>query len=215
MSDSHLPQCSVCCRPNTHGGLYCRLDYCNDPPPSVDCFGKPFQYLGMDGQQLEDELDTVITDSIDQDWSPRWAARDLVRWLKQQQAQAIVDARQQKQVVQTPRYIKAEGEGRVDGRWVWPDDPAYPAEVQTDGLDKLLIESQRGLIGALQRSNDAKNEALHQAEQAVQAFLDMVNVMQRVGCVPIPAILETAQHNCPIILESITKALSHSSETGK
>lgn len=57
-------------------------------------------------------------------------------------------------------------------------------------------------------------EALGVSSQAVQAFLDMVNVMDRVGAVPIPAILETAQHNCPIILEQIAAALTSTKKEG-
>ena len=51
-------------------------------------------------------------------------------------------------------------------------------------------------------------DALKNARQGVQAFLDMVNVMQRFQALPIPAILETAQHNCPIILAQIDAALA-------
>jgi len=51
-------------------------------------------------------------------------------------------------------------------------------------------------------------KAAQDANQAVQAFLDMVNVMQRIGAIPIPAILETAQHNCPIIRDNLNAALA-------
>ena len=49
--------------------------------------------------------------------------------------------------------------------------------------------------------------ALTNASQAVQAFLDMVNIIQKWQALPIPAILETAQHNCPIILDQARAAL--------
>lgn len=51
-------------------------------------------------------------------------------------------------------------------------------------------------------------DALGDARGAVQAFTDMVSVMQRWQAIPIPAILETAQHNCTIILEKIDAALT-------
>ena len=51
-------------------------------------------------------------------------------------------------------------------------------------------------------------EALQDSRRCVQAFLDMVNIIQRVQALPIPAILETAQHNCPIILQDIDAALA-------
>jgi hypothetical protein len=55
---------------------------------------------------------------------------------------------------------------------------------------------------------DALREALAMAENAVQAHLDMVNVIQKWNALPIPAILETAQHNCPIVLEQVRAALA-------
>lgn len=67
------------------------------------------------------------------------------------------------------------------------------------------ITRQRAVIETL-------TAALVDARGATQAFLDMVRVMQRVGAVPIPAILETAEHNCPIILESTDAALSTARE---
>ena len=51
-------------------------------------------------------------------------------------------------------------------------------------------------------------DALEDSKRAVQAFLDMVNVMQRVQALPIPVFLETAQHNCPIILQNLDQALA-------
>ena len=51
-------------------------------------------------------------------------------------------------------------------------------------------------------------EALGNARSATQAFLDMVNVVQRFQTLPIPAILETAQHNCPIIIAEADAALA-------
>lgn len=62
-------------------------------------------------------------------------------------------------------------------------------------------------------SNDVNAEAellptLQAARQAVQAFLDMVNIIQKWQALPIPAILETAQHNCPIILEQLDAAIA-------
>jgi len=59
------------------------------------------------------------------------------------------------------------------------------------------IDSQAELVGVLEN-----------AKGCAQAFLDMVNVIQRVQALPIPAILETAQHNCPIILGQINAALA-------
>lgn len=63
-------------------------------------------------------------------------------------------------------------------------------------------------IQATEARMAAAVEALEDSKRAVQAFLDMVNVMQRVQALPIPAILETAQHNCPIILQNIDQALA-------
>ena len=51
-------------------------------------------------------------------------------------------------------------------------------------------------------------DALEDSKRAVQAFLDMVNVMQRVQALPIPVFLETAQHNCPIILQNLDQELA-------
>jgi hypothetical protein len=51
-----------------------------------------------------------------------------------------------------------------------------------------------------------------ESQQAVQAFLDMVSVMQRVQAVPIPSILETAAHNCPIIIARIEAAIAKATD---
>lgn len=51
-------------------------------------------------------------------------------------------------------------------------------------------------------------EALNDARQAVQAFADMVAIMQRWQALPIPAILDAAEHNCPIILAKLDALLA-------
>lgn len=58
-------------------------------------------------------------------------------------------------------------------------------------------------------------EANRTARHAVQAFFDMVNVIQRVQALPIPSILETAQHNCPIILAQIDDAIARATDQGE
>jgi len=69
-------------------------------------------------------------------------------------------------------------------------------------------ESDRDAILHIARAHDALVRALEQAEQGVQAFLDMVNIMQKFQALPIPAVLELAQHNCPIMLADARAALA-------
>lgn len=51
-------------------------------------------------------------------------------------------------------------------------------------------------------------EAAEQAHGAVRQFLAMVDAIQKFQALPIPKILEIAQHNCPIILQAIDAALA-------
>jgi NTP pyrophosphatase (non-canonical NTP hydrolase) len=78
-----------------------------------------------------------------------------------------------------------------------PTGSALPIAARSDPDICLLVEQR-----------DALRAALAMAEPAIQAFLDMVNVIQKWNTLPIPAILETAQHNCPIVLEQVRAALA-------
>lgn len=60
------------------------------------------------------------------------------------------------------------------------------------------------LIGASPEMLDALKEAVH----AVEAFNNMVEVMRKFETLPIPSFLDTAAHNCPIVLARIRDAIS-------
>ncbi len=80
-----------------------------------------------------------------------------------------------------------------------------------DFTDKAAQISARAIVLAIQATEARAQglvDALEDSKRAVQAFLDMVNVMQRVQALPIPVFLETAQHNCPIILQNLDQALA-------
>ena len=83
----------------------------------------------------------------------------------------------------------------------------FEARLHESEQNELAVIRQ---LAASERRCAELREALQNSTYAVQAFLDMVNVIQRFQILPIPAILETAQHNCPIILESAKAALAAS-----
>ena len=66
----------------------------------------------------------------------------------------------------------------------------------------------RASTEALEARVKVLEEALEEARGGIQAFSDMVNIIQKWQALPIPAILETAQHNCPVILEHIDAILT-------
>lgn len=95
---------------------------------------------------------------------------------------------------------------------------AYRDADQTDALagyveagemdDDEAVQSALLAIQATEARAQGLVDALEDSKRAVQAFLDMVNVMQRVQALPIPVFLETAQHNCPIILQNLDQELA-------
>jgi hypothetical protein len=105
-----------------------------------------------------------------------------------------------------------EGEMRAnEGDWIirgvqgelYPCKPDIFAATYTPAEDSNASDTRQ-----IVEQRDALREALAMAENAVQAHLDMVNVIQKWNALPIPAILETAQHNCPIVLEQVRAALA-------
>lgn len=96
------------------------------------------------------------------------------------------------------------------------------ADPEADAWDDGFVEGCSRCVAAIRAIPAATPdpltaklvEALQDSRRCVQAFLDMVNVIQRVQALPIPAILETAKHNCPIILQYIDAALAAAEERG-
>jgi len=91
-----------------------------------------------------------------------------------------------------------------------PSNPKYVTKHDAAMLLKELAQEAGSTITYLElRQMQMKADiaamrgVLDACKGAVQAHLDMVNVMARVGAVPIPTILERSQHNCPIILSQI------------
>lgn len=91
----------------------------------------------------------------------------------------------------------------------YPEDTYYHKNCMAGSYDELgHIQSIVLAIQATEARAQGLVDALEDSKRAVQAFLDMVNVMQRVQALPIPVFLETAQHNCPIILQNLDQELA-------
>ena len=96
-------------------------------------------------------------------------------------------------------------------RETFPEDTTYFKHNwrSLPGLNQRVIDELVALSITPSPSADVETRAaLEAAKDGIQAFLDMVNVIQRVQALPIPAILDTAQHNCPIIIQQIEAALT-------
>jgi hypothetical protein len=97
-------------------------------------------------------------------------------------------------------FITAVGGGVIDAVGVTGEPDKYHLATPIENLkargNKLWNENEKLKTVLVEAQG-----AISANHGAVQAFLDMVNVM-RVGAVPIPAILDTAQHNCARILEN-------------
>jgi hypothetical protein len=74
-----------------------------------------------------------------------------------------------------------------------------------------IHRAEFGRLSDIVAAKDAEIAALRtacvEAQGAVQAFWDMVRIMRKFQTLPIPSIIETADHNCPIILGKLSAAL--------
>lgn len=100
--------------------------------------------------------------------------------------------------------------------------PADPKWVTKEDAARMLVEIGKEAgsrityleIEEMNLKSDiaALRGILEVSKGAVQSYLDMVNVMSRVGAVPIPSILDIAKHNCPIIISQIEEILQKTTE---
>jgi hypothetical protein len=97
------------------------------------------------------------------------------------------------------RYTGRAGKGE-DSLYDELDQGPYCEECFERQTNYLALRAKDAEIASLRT-------ACVEAQAAVQAFWDMVRVMREFQALPIPSIIETADHNCPIILKALSDAL--------
>ncbi len=74
--------------------------------------------------------------------------------------------------------------------------------------DDVAIAPEVEVAGPTWELVDACEKALGEARQGIKAFRVMTAMMSKYNCLPIPSIIETANHNCPIINSHLDDALA-------
>lgn len=78
----------------------------------------------------------------------------------------------------------------------------------SDHVDQKAKEELGAFIVKCVNSHEELLSQLKEARAAVQAFKGMVSVIQKYKTLPIPSILETAEHNTPIIIANCDEAIA-------